>query len=61
MAIERIKPLPFQKGDNVKTPNGSGVVTAVGMHAGQVVYRVGRNQYWYQFQLTKARKDASHE
>ena len=53
----QIAPYPFQKGDKVKTPRGVGIVTAVGHDdAGNVAYRVGRNQYWYGFQLRKVRE-----
>jgi hypothetical protein len=48
----KVKPLPFQRGDKVKTPNGIGFIEAVGrsgLHSN--LYRVGRKQYWYGGQL----------
>jgi hypothetical protein len=48
----RCIPAKFQRGDIVKTPKGRGVVSAVGLQVGTLVYRVGRSTYWHQWQLT---------
>lgn len=61
----RCEPFPFQKGDEVITPDGrTGTVTAVGVQwcvdnrkMLGAVYRVGRSLYWYGWQLKKVNNE----
>ena len=49
----RVRALPFQKDDYVMTPQGAGIISAVGMTGLRgIVYRVKHN-YWYGFQIKK--------
>ena len=56
------QPADFQKGDLVRLPDGTkAVVTAVGRmiidgKTFEIVYRVGRNQYWLYWQLRRDSK-----
>lgn len=53
-----IRKLKFQVGDWVRTPRSSGRITAIGMSDyGHVLYRLGRNQYWFDWQLRRVRHD----
>ena len=52
----KIRALRLQKGDKVKTPQGEGVISAVGVTFGNMIrYRVG-TAYWADWQLTKRGK-----
>lgn len=55
--IFQCKRLPFNVGDTVKTPTGVRVITAIGMQqiSKAIVYRVGRNQYWHGWQISKTK------